>query len=154
MIPAYLSEEKIALARLLHDTYAKNTNEVLVPNFKDKIDFATQLYHGDFVLVAHGTQADPIFHYANKKALELWEMDWETFTSLPSRFSAEPIAQEDREALLKQAREKGYIDAYEGVRISKNGYRFRIKNTLLWNVYSEDGTYCGQAALFRSWEAV
>ncbi|MEO1800781.1 MAG: MEKHLA domain-containing protein, partial [Cyanobacteria bacterium J06629_2] len=49
---------------------------------------AQALFEADFVLVSHGTEADPIYSYANYKALQLWQLNWEDFTSMPSRKSA------------------------------------------------------------------
>ena len=34
-------------------------------------------------VVSHGTEPDPIFNYANAKALALFEMTWPEFTQLP-----------------------------------------------------------------------
>lgn len=57
---------------------------------------AQRLFEADFVVVSHGTQADPIFNYGNLKAVELCQLDWEAFTSLLSRCSAEPVVQSER----------------------------------------------------------
>ena len=115
-------------------------------------EFARSLFEADFVLVSHGMQADPVLNYGNQTALQLWDMDWATLTQTPSRFTAEPIAQEERARLLQQAQEKGYIDNYEGVRIASSGRRFVIKNVLLWNVMDEHKQPYGQAATFDRWE--
>ena len=113
---------------------------------------ARQLFEAPFVVVSHGTQPDPIFNYGNQTALRLWELDWPQFTQLPSRCSAEPLAQADRDRLLQQAKAQGFINNYAGVRISSTGKRFRIQNVILWDVLDEAGTCCGQAATFDRWE--
>lgn len=113
---------------------------------------AQQLFEAPFVVVSHGIQADPILNYGNQTALKLWEMAWEQFTQTPSRLTAEPIAQSDRDRLLQQAQEKGYINNYEGIRISSTGKRFQIRNVILWSVLDENGDRCGQAATFDRWE--
>lgn len=104
-----------------------------------------------FVLLSHNTDADPIFTYGNKKALELFEMDWETLTNLPSRYSAEPLAREEREHLLQTVNRQGYIDNYAGVRISSTGRRFLIRQAIVWNLRDVNGNYAGQAACFDDW---
>lgn len=103
-------------------------------------------------MVSHGTEADPIFRYANKAALALWQMDWHSFTQLPSRRSAEadPDIQSDRSALLAAALAKGHVADYQGIRISAKGQRFRISNTILWTVTDAMGQKHGQAALIGS----
>ena len=100
-------------------------------------------------LVSHGTQADPIFRYANPAALTLWEMDWDRFTQTPSRQSAQddPAIQNDRSAYLAQAAARGFVSDYQGIRISATGRRFRIAETTLWTVTDTAGLCHGQAAL-------
>ena len=102
----------------------------------------------DLVVVSHDGAEDPVFNYASKAALDLWEMDWETFTSTPSRFSAEPDEREARAELLRRVTEDGYVDDYCGVRISSSGKRFEVRDAYVWNVYDGE-TRVGQAALFR-----
>jgi hypothetical protein len=103
------------------------------------------------VIVAHGTQADPIFFYGNQLALSLFELDFAAFTQLPSRYSAEPLLREERDALLARVREHGFIDDYAGVRISASGRRFRIEQAVVWNILDEQGGLHGQAATFERW---
>lgn len=105
-----------------------------------------------FVLLSHNTDADPIFTYGNKKALELFEMEWETLTQLPSRYSAEALLREEREHLLQTVNRQGYIDNYAGVRISSSGRRFLIRQAIVWNLRDAQGNYAGQAAYFDHWE--
>lgn len=111
-----------------------------------------QLFKAPFALVSHNTDEDPIFNYANLTALSLFEFDWEEFTSLPSRLSAESINWQERERLLSEVTEKGFIGHYEGIRISKTGKRFRIKKAVVWNLIDSEGVYRGQAACFGNWE--
>jgi len=102
-------------------------------------------------IVAHGTEADPIFFYGNQLALSVFELDFATFTQLPSRYSAEPLLREERDALLARVREHGFIDDYAGVRISASGRRFRIEQATVWNLLDEHGERHGQAATFERW---
>jgi hypothetical protein len=37
------------------------------------------------------------------------------------------------------------------VRIAQSGRRFRIEDTVIWNVIDADGAFCGQAATFARW---
>jgi hypothetical protein len=58
------------------------------------------MFKAPFVCLAHNIfeegVEDPLFTYANKAALELFEADWDTLIGLPSRNSAEPESQEVR----------------------------------------------------------
>jgi len=53
--------------------------------------------------------------------------------------------------LLAQVTEHGFIDDYSGIRISKSGRRFRIGRATVWNLVTERGEPCGQAATFDRW---
>lgn len=109
---------------------------------------AEALWRLPLPVVAHGTEADPVFCYANAAALELWQMDWDSFTRLPSRRSAEaePGIQADRSALLSRALAEGIVRDYQGIRVSAKGHRFRIADTHLWTVTDAAGLRHGQAA--------
>jgi len=147
-----LPEEIISHSQLLYTSFTTATGQNLSEGNFTPAELARQLYEASFVLLSHGTQPDPIFNYANLTAQRLWEMDWEQFTQLPSRLSAEPMAVAERQAMLAEAKEKGYISNYNGIRISRTGQRFIIKNAILWNIYDSAGTYQGQAAMFKIWE--
>ncbi len=77
-------------------------------------------------MLSHNTKAEPIFNYANAKALDLFELSWEELITLPSRLSAESVNQEERATLLAQVTAHGFIDNYQGIRISSTGKRFKI----------------------------
>ncbi|HTL88500.1 MAG TPA: MEKHLA domain-containing protein [Leptolyngbya sp.] len=118
---------------------------------KSLIETPEALFEAPFVVISHGTEPDPIFNYANRQALLLWEMDWETFTTMPSRKSAEPVSQIERSRLLAQATSQGYISGCRGIRISSSGKRFWIEDVILWTVLDELDQPCGQAATFSRW---
>ncbi len=109
-----------------------------------------EIFFASFAVMSHGTETDPIFNYANQCALDLFEMTWEDFIKIPSKYSAGLDSQEERDRILQRVSEDGYVDDYTGVRISGKGRRFQITNAVVWNVFDED-RYCGQAALIRDW---
>lgn len=109
------------------------------------------LFEWPAVVVSHGTEADPILNYGNRAALDLWEMTWEQLVKTPSRLTAEPVNRAEREWMLEQARLRGYIDTYRGVRISSAGRRFLVDNAIVWNVLDPQGQRLGQAATFSQW---
>jgi len=113
---------------------------------------ARRVFFAPFAIVSHGVGDDPIFSYGNRKALELFEMSWKELTSLPSRLSAEPIAQRERARLLAEVAARGFIDDYSGVRISRTGRRFVIESATVWNLIDEAGRFGGQAATFTQWQ--
>ena len=141
----HLAPEAAAYAALLAYSFHRQTGLTLPAD-------ASALWLHPQPLVSHGSEADPIFRYANAAALALWQMDWHSFTQLPSRRSAEadPEIQSDRSALLSAALAKGHVADYQGIRISAKGQRFRISNTILWTVTDAAGQKHGQAALIGS----
>ena len=139
--------------RLLH-SFQHWTGYALIDTKDSSIKVAQRLFEAAFVLVAHGTESDPIFNYGNRKALELWQLDWEAFTSQPSRYSAEPVEQKERERMLAQAKNQGFISKYRGIRITSTGERFFIEDGIIWNVLDEEQRPCGQAATFNRWTPI
>ncbi len=133
---------------LIADSYRRLTGRPLV---QAAGSLATALWEAPRVIVAHGTEDDPVFFYGNRLALEVFAMDFAAFTRLPSRFSAEPLAREARARLLEQVRQQGFIDDYAGVRIAADGRRFRIERATVWNLVAADGAIHGQAATFDRW---
>lgn len=136
----------------IRSSYRQLLLKELIPDIPSDQEFARQLFHAPFAVVSHDTASDPVFNYANLKALQLFELSWENFTRLPSRLSAEPMNQAERERLLIEVTEKGYIDHYEGVRVSGAGKRFLIRNAVVWNLMDQNRCYKGQAAWFDQWE--
>ena len=111
-------------------------------------DLAQALWTAPRVIVAHGIEADPIFFFGNRAALDQFEMTVEQFTAMPSRRSAEPMLRGERQTLLEQVARNGFIDGITGIRISANGRRFRIEHGTVWNLIDEHGNMHGQAATF------
>lgn len=107
-----------------------------------------------FAVVAHNTDADPRFVYANKAAQACFEYPWDEFTTLRSRFSAEAPNREERARILEAVFRNGFVSGYRGVRISKSGRRFRIEDGVVWQLIDADGINRGQAATFSSWTDV
>jgi MEKHLA domain len=143
--------ELIRWTERLLDSYRHWTGRELVPRVHEPETDARTVFEAPFVVVSHGTQPDPILNYGNRAALRLWETDWATLITLPSRLTAEPVNRAERERMLAQAATRGYIDDYRGVRISTTGRRFLVEKALVWNVIDRDGAVHGQAATFAAW---
>lgn len=141
----------IEQTQLILRSFENYLGRPLLARTGDRAQDARQLYEAPFVVVSHGTQADPIFNYGNRVALDLWEMTIEEWIVLPSRLSAEPMVREDRAELLARALQKGYAADYRGIRVSKTGQRFLIEDAIIWNLVDEQGVRRGQAATFAKW---
>ncbi len=134
--------------RLLY-SFKHWTGRSLLEFSDSSLEIAQTLFEAPFVLISHGTEPDPIFNYGNRRALELWQLDWQQFTRMPSRQTAEQVVQEERNRLLAEAATKGF-SYFSGIRISSTGQRFQIEDGILWNVLDEKHQRCGQAAVFSN----
>lgn len=133
---------------LLTGSYARLLGTPLVPEGARSEWLYAQ---APFVVVAHDTDADPRFVYANKRAQACFEYSWDEFVGLPSRLSAEAPNRAERERILQEVARNGFVRGYRGVRISKSGRRFWIDDGVVWQLIDVDGVNRGQAATFASW---
>ena len=154
MVEPWKIKRVIAQSLLILNSYRHWTGEDLIPLEGGDSERAQALFEAPVVVVSHGMEMDPILNYGNRKALDLWEMTWDSFIHTPSRLTAEIINREERTELLKEVSEKGYSLKYQGIRISSTGRRFRMENARVWNLVNESEEYCGQAATFDRWTYV
>jgi hypothetical protein len=139
-------------AQRLLRCYRTLTGHALTEDASDHVVAARALYHAPFVVLSHDSAVDPVFNYANLTAQRCFEMSWPEFVCLPSRFSAEPLARDERQRLLDRVSRRGFIDDYQGVRVSRTGRRFLVSNATVWNLTDEQGRAAGQAATFSTWQ--
>ncbi len=133
---------------LLAGSYSRLTGQTLIPGDIESAREAEWLYEdAPFAILAHDTATDPVFVYGNKAAQELFGYHWDELTSLPSRLSAEAPERGERQRFLEQVKRDGFVAGYSGIRIRKDGRRFRIENATVWQLIDEAGTYQGQAAM-------
>ena len=145
----YLSEHVALLRRSFR---ALTGGRELIEPKATEVETARALYHAPFVVLSHDSAPDPVFNYGNRLALELFELDWDELTAMPSRLTAEAPDREERARLLAEVDRQGFIDDYSGVRISRHGRRFRIARATVWNLTDVHGRSCGQAATFGEWQ--
>lgn len=138
-------------AKLLVDSFKKWTGKELL-GYVPGESLREQLFQASIVILSHGTELDPVLNYGNRRGLELWEMDGETFTRTPSRLTAEPMERQERDRFFEAVTANGYVDNYTGIRISSTGRRFYILKATVWNLVDEDGAYKGQAAAFSEYQ--
>jgi len=143
--------EDVGFFELLRNSYARVVGRDLLPAGTD----AGWLYRqAPFALLAHNTEPDPRFIYANCTAQRCFEYSWEEIVQLPSRLSAQAPDRLERQKQLEEVARKGYISEYRGVRISRSGRRFWVEDAVVWQLLDESGVCHGQAAKFDSWRPV
>lgn len=140
-----------AFFQLLTDSFRR---VVGVPLVDEELGSDWLYNNAPFVVVAHNTDADPRFIYANKAGQNCFEYPWAEFVTLPSRLSAELPNRAERQRLLDAVTRDGFISDYRGLRIAKSGRRFWIEDGIVWQLLDRDGNRCGQAATFSRWKDV
>lgn len=114
----------------------------------DRAALGRSAWEGGFALLCHDN--DAILTYANRFALDLWEMDWETLRRTPSRETAPPEDRARRAALMEEVARHGFIRDYAGRRASRSGRLFRIEKATVWTMRDETGALFGTGAFFGS----
>lgn len=142
---SYREPARAASIALIADSFVRLLGRPLVGETADPL---MALWSAPDPIVAHGTEADPVFYFGNRAALAAFECDVATFTAMPSRLSAEAPLRDQRQALMEQVAAQGFVDDYRGVRISAKGKRFLMTSGIVWNVLDGSGTRVGQAATF------
>lgn len=145
-----LIEEHAGAARLalIAESHARLTGRDLVP---PEAMVADALWHLPAVVLAHGTEADPMFFYANRLALDRFALSAAALIAMLSRLSAEAPERDERARLLAAVAAEGFIDDYAGLRVAATGARFRIEQATVWNLVDAEGAHHGQAATFAHW---
>jgi hypothetical protein len=138
-------------AELLISSYNRVTGKHLIsPDLTGEAAYQV-LFEAPFALASHDSAEDPMFNYGNLTAQKLFEMDWATLLTHPSRHSAEPVNRAERARLLERVTKDGFIEDYQGVRVSSTGKRFMIEEAMIWNLVDINGQYLGQAAALYEW---
>lgn len=146
--PRFATAEMRARLALIAESHVRLTGRPLICADGD---VAEALWTAPRAIVAHGTEADPIFFFGNHMALDRFEVTPDAFAAMPSRLSAEAMLRDERQALLDRVARDGFIDDYAGVRISATGRRFQIEAATVWNLVDAAGGLHGQAATFDRW---
>ncbi len=134
-------------AERLLSSFQRLTGKSLIPEGITGTERWKALYDLLHPVLSHNAEADPKLNYSNAAGMERFEINWEELIETPSRYTAEPQIQEERDRLLKAVTENGFIDDYQGVRISAKGNRFFVEKAIVWNIVDEEGTYWGQGAV-------
>jgi len=132
---------------LIAESFARLAGEPLV----EGPDLEQAMWEASNVILAHGTEPDPLLFYANRIGLELFEMHADQLIDLPSHRTVEPALREARAAMFEKLERDNIVSGYSGVRVSASGRRFEILGAHVWNLTDRDGHRHGQAATFADW---
>ena len=142
-----------AVSAIVLESFARVVGRPLVPAGLEGGQAVRWLYEdAPFCVLAHDTAADPRFVYANRAAQRRFEYSWTEFAGLPSRLSAEAPNRAERQAFLDTVARDGFTDGYKGLRVSRSGRRFFIKDATVWQLVDGRGVLHGQGAMFAAWQ--
>lgn len=130
---------------LLTGSHRRLVGRPLVP---DGADAAWLDGTAPFAVLAHDGGVDPCFVYANRAAQACFGYDRTELVGLPSRLSAEAPERAERQRLLDAVARDGFVTGYSGIRVARDGRRFRIADGTVWQLIDADGVSRGQAAAF------
>jgi len=151
--PPPLAEFYDAFIREVIASYRRVTGLDLVRQENLQPDrLGRSVYHGNFALLTHRGGPDAILNYGNAFALNLWDVTWPDFITMPSKLTAPDEGRETREALMESVRRNGFATGYDGIRISRKGWRFLIRDVTVWQLLDEAGRNFGVGAYFRNYE--
>ena len=143
---AYYKEYIGWILQSYHQYFGKD----LIPFQGSEAEIAQAVYEAEFPILAHNIESDPKINYANQQTQSLFEADWETLIGISSRKTAPAQALAQRSQALAEAMQKGYVQDYQGQRITVKGRRFTINQANLWTVSNLQEQVVGQAAaIFR-----
>jgi hypothetical protein len=139
-----------AAVQLLDETYRHWTGQGLpAPESLTGTERLHWLHkHAPYSLLAHGTEDDPRFFYANEQTLVCFKYDRSQFLGMPSKFSASPLDRAMRQTLLEQVTANGIAHGYSGWRVDRDANAFMIYEGKVWTLIDQHGEHRGQAALF------
>ena len=152
--PPWLHAEKQGLATLILNSHDQAFGCALIPSARQRQSarvLCQELFACGFPVLAHGIEDDPKLSYANADALLLWETNWTGLIGLPSKLTAPESERAERRSALLKAQDFKAISGYDGIRISRRGRRFMIRNARIWSLKDSEEKVLGQAASFRDW---
>jgi len=103
-----------------------------------------------FVLISHGTEANPIYNFGNVAALQAFVRSWDNLM-IPSAESVVLRSQDEtlRNELMQKVTDNGFVEGASGIRVRGDGKFIKLVDAVVWNCYDNDNsTYIGQAAFF------
>jgi MEKHLA domain len=132
------------------DNLKKWTGYDLIKEYGFSVDkLGEQIFNANFYILSQDCAPDPILTYGNDRVLKLWEVSWDELTAMHSSDTAKPVDRSARAAMMAQVKKHNYISSYSGARVSKTGKEFQILDGTIWNLFTSNGDFYGQAAWFK-----
>ena len=101
-------------------------------------------------VLAHNTDPDPRFIYANRAAQAAFDYDWDEIMPAVAALGGAGRPR-GASAPARSGRPPRLRHRLSGLRIAKSGRRFLIEDGVVWQLIDSDGAVRGQAATFAHW---
>jgi hypothetical protein len=147
----WLQAATVAHVQRILRSYQRWFGQDLLPVQGTPLEQARQMFEAPMAVHSHNHAVDPIFNYANRFTLKVYAMSWDEMLQTPSRLTADPSDRDERMRLVAAAIAKGWATGLSASRFNRLGQRFHIKDAVVWNVLTEDGSLLGQASTFTAW---
>jgi hypothetical protein len=135
---------------LIAESFARLAGRPLVE--PSELGLEAAMWDAPRAIVAHGTEPEPRFYYANRVALELLGMTATEFIGTIARSLAEPVIREERARLAAGLAQRDIVDIYAVVGIAANGRRFSISSAQVWKILDRHGGRHGLGTTFAEWQ--
>ncbi|MDC1100660.1 MEKHLA domain-containing protein [Methylophilaceae bacterium] len=116
----------------------------LLPLEKNK-DLLSSFDECPLPIASHDTNG--FFNYLNKAALSLFKVTKDQVIGRSTTMTAPKSEQKQRNELLNQVNSHGFIDNYNGIRVTSDGELFQIEDATIWNVVDKNSHKMGQAVI-------
>jgi hypothetical protein len=135
------------------ESFARVTGRDLVKEFGlNSGALGREVFFGNYALLCHQGDVQPMLVYGNAFALNLWEASWEELIKTPSSATAPEEDIGPRKALLEKVEQDNFVAGYSGRRISFKGRPFLIQDVTVWRLLDETGAAFGTAAFFSRYQ--
>lgn len=131
---------------LLNKRFEESFNDTLVP-FLDAQDLAIKLHHAPYPLFAYDGNDNPKYTYMNLAAQRLFKVEQHEVKHLHVTETTEELLRKNLLNFIQEVKSKKRYLSYSGLRITKNGERFRLENAYLWVIYDDHKQYIGQGCM-------
>lgn len=117
------------------------------------LQLTKDLYEAPFALLFHNNFVvdEPVLMYANKAAQDLFQTAWESMIGTPSKNTASPEEQAQRQKLIDECAEKGFAEIRGAPRVGAKGRKLDLTEAVVFNIEGPDGNKVGQATVIDRW---
>ena len=120
----------------------------------NRSDLGREVFFGNFALLCHRGDVQPLLIYGNQFVLNLWECNWEELIKTHSSATAPADDIASRKELLQKVERDNFVAGYSGRRVSFTGRLFLIQDVTVWRMLDKNSVPFGAAAFFPRYQSL